>query len=67
MLSYCRDYAKYKSKNVKREIKINAIKNNISILKNIIKYYCSKIYGDGFMLITNINDQKTEDNQKIKK
>ena len=67
MLSYCRDYAKYKSKNVKREIKINAIKNNISILKNIIKYYCSKVYGDGFKLLTNINDQKTEDNQKIKK
>jgi hypothetical protein len=67
MLSYCRDYAKYKSKNVIREIKINAIKNNISILKNIIKYYCSKVYGDGFKLLTNINDQKTEDNQKIKK
>ena len=67
MLSYCRDYAKYKSKNVKREIKINAIKNNLSILKNIIKYYCSKIYGDEFKLLTNINNQKTEDNQKIKK
>ena len=67
MLSYCRDYAKYKSKNVKKEIKINAIKNNISILKNIIKYYCTKIYGEEYKLLNTIINQKIEGNQNIKK
>ena len=32
MLSYCRDYSKYKYKNVKKISKINSYKNNISIL-----------------------------------
>ena len=69
MLSYCRDYAKNKYKNVKKNSKINSYKNNISILKNIIKYYSSKIYGDDFKILNNLKkinkiDKKQNKNNK---
>ena len=66
MLSYCRDYSKYKYKNVKKKSKINSYKNNISILKKIIKYYSSKIYGDEIKILNNIkeNEKKEKINNK---
>ena len=67
MLSYCRDYVKYKTKNVKKQIKVNRYKNNISILKNIIRYYCTKIYGEEFKTLNNIINQKIENKEKINK
>ena len=66
MLSYCRDYTKYKYKNIKKKSKINSYKNNISILKKIIKYYSSKIYGDEIKILNNIkeNEKKQKINNK---
>ena len=63
LLSYCRDYTKYKYNNVKKKLKINSYKNNISILKNIIKYYSSKIYGDEIKILNNFNQKKEIDNK----
>ena len=60
MLSYCREYERYKYKNIKKAAKINAYKKNISILNNIINYYFSKLYGEQI----NIINQKIENGNK---
>ena len=59
MLSYCRSYASYKYKNVKKEIKINQLKKNISKFQNIINYYSLKLYGQN-----NIDQNKDKTEQK---
>ena len=56
MLLFCREYAKNKYRNVKKVSKINAYKNNISVLKNIIKYYATKLYGDEIRIIKTLNE-----------
>ena len=66
MLSFCRECGKYKYKNIKKTAKINAYKNNISVLKNIIKYYISKIYGNKIDIINNINQKIEKDTKKGK-
>ena len=43
MLSYCRAVTKYKYKNNKKLVKINALKKNISSLIDLIKFYTSKL------------------------
>ena len=56
MLLFCREYAKNKYKNVKKVSKINAYRNNVSVLKNIIKYYATKLYGDEIKIIKTLNE-----------
>ena len=67
MLSYCREYTKYKYKNVKNKLKISSYKNNLSILKNIIKYYSSKIYGDEIKILKIIKNNKNKNDVDVKK
>ena len=65
MLSYCRYYAKYKYKNLKKREIIKIYKKQSSILKDTIKYYSSKLYGDEIKVLNEINKQ--EENKKKKK
>ena len=65
MLSYCRYYAKYKYKNIKKREIIKLYKKQSSILKDTIKYYSSKLYGDEIKVLNEINRQ--EENKKKKK
>ena len=65
MLSYCRYYAKYKYKNIKKREIIKIYKKQSSILKDTIKYYSSKLYGDEIKVLNEINKQ--EENKKKKK
>ena len=65
MLSYCRYYAKYKYKNIKKREIIKLYKKQSSILKDTIKYYSSKLYGDEIKVLNEINKQ--EENKKKKK
>ena len=63
MLSYCRAYTKYKYKNLKKRTKLNRIKNHLSILKNIIKYYSLELYGDETKLLKEFNEIYKKENK----
>ena len=67
MLLSCRSYSHCKYKNLKKEILINKIKKNIANIKNIIRYYSYKLYGDetkGIKLLNTTNEDKKKDNSK---
>ena len=63
MLSFCRSYENYKTKNIKKEKQIKIFKQKISILKNFIKFYGNKLYGDENKILDDIN-KKNEQNSK---
>ena len=63
MLSFCRSYENYKSKNIKKEKLIKIYKQKISILKNFIRFYGNKLYGDENKILDDIN-KKIEQNNK---
>jgi hypothetical protein len=63
MLSFCRSYENYKSKNIKKEKQIKIYKQKLSILKNLIKFYGNKLYGDENKILEDIN-KKNEQNSK---
>ena len=63
MLSFCRSYENYKTKNIKKEKQIKIYKQKISILKNFIKFYGNKLYGDENKILDDIN-KKNEQNSK---
>ena len=63
MLLFCRQYSKNKYKNNKKYLKINAYRNNISILKNIIKYYASKLYGNEIRILNTLNEVNKKSNK----
>ena len=69
MLLLCRSYSRCKFKNLKKELLINIIKKNISNIKNIIRYYSYKLYGDetkGIKIInTTIEDTEKDNNKKV--
>ena len=66
MLLLCREYSKNKYKNVKKISRINSYKNNISVLKNIIKYYVSKLYGDEIRILKTLNEINRKENKSNK-
>ena len=63
MLSFCRDYVKYKYKNIRKREKIKIYKKYLSKLKNIIKYYSLKLYGDEIKILNDINKNKKKENK----
>ena len=63
MLSFCRSYENYKSKNIKKEKEIKIYKQKLSILKNFIRFYGNKLYGDENKILDDIN-KKIEQNNK---
>ena len=63
MLSFCRSYENYKTKNIKKEKQIKIYKQKKSILKNFIKFYGNKLYGDENKILDDIN-KKNEQNSK---
>jgi len=65
MLSFCRSYENYKTKNIKKEKQIKLYKQKKSILKNFIKFYGNKLYGDENKILDDIN-KKNEQNSKEK-
>lgn len=67
MLSFCRSYENYKTKNIKKEKQIKIYKQKISILKNFIKFYGNKLYGDENKILDDINkknQQNSKENEK---
>ena len=67
MLSFCRSYENYKTKNIKKEKQIKIFKQKISILKNFIKFYGNKLYGDENKILDDINkknQQNSKENEK---
>ena len=65
MLSFCRSYENYKTKNIKKEKQIKIYKQKKSIFKNLIKFYGDKLYGDDNKILDDIN-KKNEQNSKEK-
>ena len=65
MLSFCRSYENYKTKNIKKEKQIKIYKQKKSIFKNLIKFYGDKLYGDDNKILDDINKKK-EQNSKEK-
>ena len=65
MLSFCRSYENYKTKNIKKEKEIKIYKQKKSIFKNLIKFYGDKLYGDDNKILDDIN-KKNEQNSKEK-
>ena len=65
MLSFCRDYVKYKYKNIRKREKIKIYKKYLSKLKNIIKYYSLKLYGDEIKILNDINKNKKKENKNL--
>jgi len=68
MLSFCRSYENYKTKNIKKEKQIKIYKQKISILKNFIKFYGNKLYGDENKILDDINkknQQNSKENEKV--
>ena len=65
MLSFCRSYENYKTKNIKKEKEIKIYKQKKSIFKNLIKFYGDKLYGDDNKILDDIN-KKNEQNNKEK-
>ena len=65
MLSFCRSYENYKTKNIKKEKQIKIYKQKKSIFKNLIKFYGDKLYGDDNKILDDIN-KKNEQNNKEK-
>ena len=63
MLSFCRSYENYKTKNIIKEKQIKIYKQKKSILKNFIKFYGNKLYGDENKILDDIN-KKNEQNSK---
>ena len=66
MLSFCRSYENYKTKNIKKEKQIKIYKQKISILKNFIRFYGNKLYGDANKILEDINkkNQNNKENEK---
>ena len=66
MLSFCRSYENYKTKNIKKEKQIKIYKQKISILKNFIRFYGNKLYGDENKILEDINkkNQNNKENEK---
>ena len=67
LLSFCRSYENYKTKNIKKEKQIKIYKQKISILKNFIKFYGNKLYGDENKILDDINkknQQNSKENEK---
>ena len=66
MLSFCRSYENYKTKNIKKEKQIKIYKQKISILKNFIRFYGNKLYGDENRILEDINkkNQNNKENEK---
>ena len=58
MLSFCRAYTKNRYKNFKKKTKLNRYKKHISILKNIIKYYSLKLYGDEIKVLKDLKQKE---------
>ena len=58
MLSFCRAYTKNRYKNFKKKTKLNRYKKHISILKNIIKYYSLKLYGDEVKVLKDLKQKE---------
>ena len=67
MLSLCRDCRIYKSKNLKKEKQLKIYKQQLSILTNVIKFYCTKLYNDENIILNNINNKNEKNNKENEK
>ena len=67
MLSLCKDFRIYKSKNLKKEKQLKIYKQQLSILTNVIKFYCTKLYNDENIILNNINNKNEKNNKENEK